>query len=395
MIDSPAETYLLECDHLLDAARRQSGLTDFGDEGFVEPMQVLLESLNTEANLNTIGRSVQYQRILNTLMNRLRIQAWLQQYPEIREEVIADPVLIVGLQRTGTTLLHRTLASDPAFFAPLWYEVRNPAPYMDWQFDPAQDQRIVEATAEVDAMLAANPELKAIHPMDPVGADEEILLLEHSFYSTVPESFYHLPTYGAWLESHDNRPGYDFLKLCLQFLQWQKERSGRSATRWLLKTPHHLHYISTLLDVFPDAKIIATHRDPVVTIPSAASFNYNLSVIGSDAADPVRVGEVWARKFCNGLEHTMATRELCGDAFYDVWFRDTVDKPLETIAGIYDWLGMELTPHVRSAMESYREANRREDRPQHTYTLDQFGFTEAELKAQFSAYRAAYIDARG
>ncbi len=391
MTDSAIPEVKLEVEALLAAATDATGLSDFGDPSFREPFAVLVDALNAEAKLNAGGRYGQYERLLNLLINRLRVEAWITRHPEILDEQITAPVVIIGLQRTGSTYFHRILASDSRFYAPLWYEVRNPAPPLDWDFE-AKDPRIVSAEAEVAAMLAANPELAAIHPMNPLAADEDILLLEHSFYSTVPDAFCNVPSYGRWNDSHDNTPAYTYLKRLLQCLQWQKKRRGQQAERWLLKTPHHLHHIATLLKVFPDAKIIQTHRDPLQTIPSAASMNYNLWILGSDEVDATAVGEQWAAKYARGTRHTMATREQHPNAFLDVWYRDTVTQPLKAVEAVYQFIDMPLTEEAREAMARFQDENRREDRPAHDYTLEQFGFTEAGLKEMFSEYRQRYIE---
>ncbi len=376
---------------LLARAAALEGLDDFGDDSFRTPFAVLVDALNNEAELNSVGRYTQYERLLNILRNRLRVEAWIKRYPDILDEVIAPPVVIIGLQRTGSTYFHRILASDKRFYAPLWYEVRNPAPPMDWDF-VSKDPRITSAEAEVAAMLEANPELAAIHPMDPVAADEDIMLLEHSFYSTIPDAFCNVPSYGQWNDEQDNTPAYQYLKRLLQCLQWQKRRSGQQAERWLLKTPHHLHHIATLLDVFPGAKIIQTHRDPLQTIPSAASMNYNLWIMGSDEVDPTVVGAQWAQKYARGTLHTLATRDAQPEAFLDVWYQDTVADPSDSVARVYDFIGMTLTDTAIAAMEKHREDNRREARPGHHYTLEQFGYSEAKLKQQFAEYRRRYIE---
>lgn len=390
MTSSDIPSVSFDFDALLADAQQQTGLDNFGDDSFREPLRVLLAALEDEAKLNPGGRYGQYERLRNLLVNRLKVEAWIERYPEILDETIEAPVVIVGLQRTGSTYLHRILASDTRFYAPLWYEVRNPAPELDWDF-ASKDSRITAAEAEVAAMLEANPELAAIHPMDPVAADEDIMLLEHSFYSTMPDAFCNVPSYGAWNDSHDNLPGYQYLKRLLQCLQWQKKRRGQQAQRWLLKTPHHLHHCGTLLTVFPDAQILQTHRDPLQTIPSAASMNYNLWIMFSDDVDPTVVGEQWAGKFARGTRHTMAVRDQHPYAFLDVWYKDTITDPLSVVERVYDFIGMPLTDAAREAMETYREANKRESRPSHDYTLEQFGFSEAQLKDMFAEYRERYL----
>ena len=378
-------------DKLLSRASEEEGLNNFGDESFREPYEVLVNALETEANLNDVGRYVQHERILNTLSNRLRLSEYIRLHPEILDEEIIAPAAIVGLPRTGTTMLHRVLASDSRFFAPLWYEVRNPAPFLDWK-PKETDQRLILAQAEVAALLEANPEIAAIHPMDPLGADEDILLLEHSFYSTVPNAFCNLPSYQKWLFSHSNQPGYDYLKLLLQCLQWQKkQRSGNSENlKWLLKTPHHLHFLDCLLNTFPDIKIIQTHRDPLDTIPSISSFNYNLWITQADEVSAAEVGHQWSGMFQRGLNHAMEVRDQHLDQFIDMSFKELLSRPIESSERIYSFIGMDITPEAASAMQAHREENKRELRPSHDYSLQDFGFTESGINALFSQYKHKY-----
>lgn len=381
----------LDAAAIIRDARERAGLEDFGDESFMVAMEKLLWSLEHEARLTPLGRTVQRQRIVDILVNRLRVQDHLTRYPEILQEKIVEPLVIVGLPRTGTTMLHRTIAADPRMFAPAWYEVRNPAPYPGWDYH-SKDPRITEAEQQVAAMLEGSPELAAIHPMDAEGPDEDIMLLEHSFYSTVPESAVNVPSYGRWLEEQDQTVAYEYLKVLLQFLQWQKKRAGQHGERWVLKAPHHLHFMDLVFKVFPDARVVQTHRDPLQTIPSLASMIHACWVLASDDVDPQEVGRQWARLFANGMRHTMQVREQLGDErFLDLWFRDTVSQPLQEIEKVYAFIGMELTPEARAAMETWQEYNRRDARPAHEYTLSEYGYTEAGLKQQFAEYRERYI----
>ena len=379
-------------DAVVAAARAVDGLRDFGDDSYRQPLELLLWSLEHEAQLNPLGRQVLRQRMVDILATRLRVADYLRRFPEIRDEEITAPLFIVGLPRTGTTMLHRTIAADHRMFAPLWYEVRYPSPAPDWNFTAAGDARITAARAEMAAMLAANPELMAIHPMDATGPDEDIMLLEQSFYSFNTQAFANIPSFDAWIESRDHTPGYEYFRLLLRFLQWQKKRSGQQGERWTLKAPHHLHYMDLVFKVFPDAKVVQSHRDPVETLPSLTSLIAGVWVIYSDSADPMEVGRQWSRKFARGMQHTMAVREAMGEGrFLDLWFEDTVSQPLAEIQKVYDFLGMELTPEARTEMARWQEFNRRELRPTHDYSLAQYGFTEAGLEQQFRAYRERFM----
>jgi hypothetical protein len=379
---------------LAEATRRAGGLTDFGDESFREPLRRLLEGLETEAKLSPAGRVAQWERVVGLLVNRLRQEEWVERHPEILEERIARPVVIVGFPRTGTTLLHRLVASDPGMNAVLWWECRNPAPFPGTRWGEP-DPRIADAREQVRRILEAMPELAAIHPWDPEGPDEEIMLLENSFLSWTPESFADLPSFGAWRQQQDLAPAYAYLARQLQFLQWQKRRAGRRGDRWVLKTPFHLGYVDELFAAFPDARVVQTHRDPLQSVPSYASMVVALWKLGRDDVDPVVVGQRWTRKFREALYSCMAARDRrWNDRFIDVWYRDVARDPLGEVRRIYAFIGRELTPECERAMRRWVESHPREGRPPHEYTLEQFGFSEAGIEEYFAEYRRRFIAGR-
>ena len=184
---------MIDTSDLMSGALQTSQRSGFQASDFEVPLNDLVDALNQEGRLNDIGKGFHSARLTDLLSNRLRMEVWLERHPEILEETINQPIVVIGLPRTGTTLLHRTIAADNQLLAPLWYEVRQPSPLNDNFVE--DDARIPIAQAEVAAMLEAAPELAAIHPMDPIAPDEEIMLLEHAFMSTVPECYAHLPRY--------------------------------------------------------------------------------------------------------------------------------------------------------------------------------------------------------
>lgn len=376
---------------ILAEARAKAGFDDFGDESFREPLRVLLRALDTEARLLDFGRAAQRGRIVELLVNRLRAERAFRAHPEILDETLGPPVVIVGLPRTGTTLLHRTLSQDPRLFSARWYECRFPAP-----FDPdapvgADDPRIPQAKAEVQAMLDGSPALAAIHPLDAMAADEEILLLEHSFLSTVPESGANVPSYGRWLDAHDQRPAYAYLKKLLQLLQWQKKRAGQHAERWVLKTPHHLGFADLVLETFPGALIVQTHRDPLESIPSLASMITALWVLVAEKVDPKEVARQWSAKMAAALQRCLEVRDQHPDRFLDVWFLDAAKDPVGQARRIYEVAGLSFTPEVEAAMRAFMATNPREGRPPHQYTLEEFGLDADGIARDFRAYRERFI----
>jgi hypothetical protein len=379
---------------LLAEARASTGLRELGDESFRVPLRALLASLREEAPLNAVGIALLRGRILESLMTRLRTEDWIRQHPEIEREEIAAPIVVVGQTRTGTTMLQRLLASDPRHHGPLWWEVRFPAPLPGTRWD-APDPRIPIAEAEVAGVLAADPEQASIHPWDAQAPDEEIMLLEHSFLSHVPEAFTNVPSYRAWIDGQDWTPAYAMLRRFLQFLQWQKRQRGVLRERWVLKTPGHLGYLDTLLEVFPGALIVQTHRDPVQTIPSAASLNRSLWRLSSDAVDDREVARQWQQRMVWAVRRCLASRERISERqIADVWFLDAIAKPLEVVAQIYGRFGIPLTAEARAAFETWLANNRRDKRPPHEYSLAEFGLTEAEIRADFADYRRRFVEPR-
>jgi hypothetical protein len=373
-------------------AQSNTGLTDFGEDPFREPLSVLLRSLREEAPLNALGCATLRGRIVASLETRLKTQHWLTRHPEILEEEIDAPLVVVGLMRTGTTMLHRLLASDPRHHAAMWWETRFPAPDQDTNWDEP-DRRIPPAEAEVAAILAADPRQASIHPWDALAPDEEVLLLEHSFLSHVPEAFANIPTYRDWINDQDWTPAYVYLKKLLQSLQWQKRQRGLIRERWVLKTPGHLGYVDTLFSVFPGARVIQTHRDPLETIPSSASMNHALWKLyseeegSSDAGAQIQERLAWATRRC------MESRERLGDdRFVDVWFQDALREPIAEITRAYGIFGIEMTSDARESIEKWRTDHPRNERPAHDYALADYGLTEEGIKAAFSAYRTRFIE---
>jgi sulfotransferase family protein len=383
----------LESEAILAEARRRTGLSDFGDPAFREPLEVLLRSLREEARLNAVGRAMQFERNVGLLVNRLRTEDAHRRHPEIARIRIERPLVIVGLARTGTTMLHRMMASDPRWLALLWYESRNPAPFPASEGAPV-DPRITDAEAEVAAMLAGSPDLIAAHPMDAHAPDEEIMLVEHAFTSWNPEAFCRVPSYSAHLDEIDLGPGYRYLLRLLQFLQWQKQRRGETATRWVLKAPYHLGSLDELFGVLPDARIAMTHRDPVQTVPSLASLVRTLYVLGSDSVDALEIGAHWSQRWSRALERAIASRAKREQAFLDVYYEDLVADPMAQVQRIYAHAGLELTDAARGAMKKWAVENERDRRPVHAYTLEEFGYTREGLRREFAAYCERFLGSR-
>ena len=378
----------INANEILDQAKSETGLSDLGEPLFFEGLNRLIDSINNEANLNEIGIQAQPIRIQGLLTNRLRFEEDLKKFPEILDQEIIAPIVIVGLPRTGSTMTHRLLASDPNHTAMLWWEGRYPA-LLPGEKRGDIETRMELGKAEVDAVVAASPEALDIHPWDYKGADEEILLLEHNFLSTVPESFMALPSYSEWIEDQDHTLAYEDLKKFIQYLQWQNP--GREKKRWVLKSPHHLGFIDKMISVFPDAKIIQTHRDPIKTVPSFCSMCANLFEPLTTNFDKVFIGKHWSKKLTRALNHCMNISEQHPDNFLDLEFLNMIKDPIDEMKKIYEFIGESFGEKTEVAMEAWREENKHE-MGAHKYSLEEYDLTESQINDNFAKYQQKYIN---
>ena len=378
---------MLDSKQIIDAAKNQTNLECFGNPLFLEGFECLVQSINEEADLNEIGMEAQQHRLVGILANLLRIEDACIQYPDILNEEIKSPVVIVGLPRTGSTMTHRLLASDPKHTAMLWWEGRYPA-MLPNEVRGHPNERMEMGKAEVEAVMQASPEALTIHPWDYKGADEEILLLEHTFFSTVPESFMRLPTYSKWVESQDHIHAYAQLKKMLQYLQWQNP--GRDKKRWVLKSPHHLGFIDKLLKIFPDSKVIQTHRDPLKTVPSFCSMCSNLFEPLTNSYDKNEIGHHWAHKLAKVLNHCMEVSNLNKENFLNLEFKKMIKDPILEMEEVYNFIGEDFNDQAENAMNAWKEENQHE-MGAHQYSLEEFGLESSFIDSYFREYINQYI----
>jgi hypothetical protein len=370
---------------LLAAARRESGLRDLGDESFRGPLRQLLASLEEEAHLHPLGRLLLRQSLVRALVNRLRIEDLCRRHPEIGELPVREPVFVLGLQRTGTTLLHRLLTCEPALRPLLSWEALNPAPFPGVIPSGGRDPRMRLAEVAERGLRYLAPEFFAIHPVEAHAPEEDVLLLDLSFMSPTADATLSVPRYSAWLRATDQRPSYQMFRRAIQLLLWQ--RPGR----WLGKTPHHLENLDALLGVFPDAKVIQTHRDPVRVVASYASMMAHGRAIFSDRVDARAVGAQLAGQAVRAVTRAISVRDAAASgAFHDVAYPDLLADPLKEIRRIYDFLGFSLAPATEASMQRWLAANPQNKRGVHRYRLEDFGLDRAQLERSFEPYRQRF-----
>ncbi len=378
----------LEPEALLAAARRRTGLEDFGDASFHEPLRILLRSIEDEARLHPIGRLITRTRIVSALATRLRLEELARRHPAIAAEPLTRPIVIVGLPRTGTTFLHRLLASDASRIRALMsWEALMPVPAAG---ETAPDARIAAAVRSQSALKYLAPDFFAVHPINARGPEEEILLLDLAFRSTVPEATMHVPTYAAWLESADQGPAYRQMARALRALTWQR-RPPSEGFRWVLKTPHHLEWIDELPKVLDDPLIVWTHRAPEEVVGSFCSMIAHGRGVFSDHVDPLEIGRSWLRKGTRMVERAMDARARLGsESFVDVAYADLLRDPLGTARLIQERAGLPWTAATEATLSSTLGRETKDRHGKHRYSLEAFGLSRDAVRASFARYTASY-----
>lgn len=381
----------LEKDAVTSAAVEETGLSDFGDPWFEAPFSTLLDSIREEARLNTAGEFAARLQFNKVLCDRLTAIEWFKRHPEILERSIKRPVVIVGPMRSGTTRLHRLLASDHRFSHMRSFETISPVPrpgFEDVLAGRKRDFRPTLAKRIMRVARLANPRTLSIHPTGPFEPEEELGLLVNSMYGMKHEAQWRVPTYGRWCERIDAIPAYRHMADLLRLIGWSQQVS--EIRPWILKTPQHMLDLPALLEVFPDARIIFTHRDPKKIVGSAASLAWNQTAIYSDDVTPYEVGREWQRKSVLQVERMLAARSLVpAERRIDVGY-DAMDRDWRgTMERIYAFLGLDMAPAV-PAMERYLQRAVGLKRQPHTYSLEQFGLAEAEVRERFAPYVARF-----
>ncbi len=383
-----ADTPELEKDALLRRAREYTGLDDFGaDRWFEQPLEVLLEAIRGEAQLNPAGEWSARAQIEKMLHDRLRAEKWFARHPEILARPLPHPVIVVGPMRSGTTRMHRLLAADHRFTHLRSFETISPVPRPE--FVPGgPDFRVTLAARIMRVARLANPRTLTIHPTGPLEPEEELGLLVHSFWSTKHDAQWWIPSYTRWCEQQDPTPAYLQMARLLKLIGWSQQAS--SLRPWVLKTPQHMLDLPVLLKIFPDARLIFTHRDPLAVVGSAASLAWNQTIIYSDHAVAERVGREWLRKTRLQVERMHeARRHIPPERQIDIHYEEMERDWRGAMARVYRFLGLELEPAL-PAMEAYQRRTAALKRRPHEYSLEEFGLSPGRVLDELGDYVKTY-----
>jgi transposase len=367
-----------------EASRAAGGADDFGEGPFLEPLRRLLGSLEEEAELTFLGRSIARRTLVRVIRNRLQLVADRKRHPEIAEVEIRRPLVVVGLPRTGSTILHDLLACDPASRAPLTWECDAPSPPPE-RATRDSDPRIAASDAEIAGVDRLIPGFRAMHPMGARMSQECVVLNMHAMATPIFHNAYRVPGFEDWVDDAcDWAPVYAFHRRQLQHLQWRCP-----GERWVLKSGGHMWALDRLLETYPDACIVATHRDPVKVAASFASLATLVRSMASDAVDPREVAADWTPRLAKVLDRATAVRDsgrFAPERFYDMAFRDLLKDPMGVVERIYDHFGFALSGAAADAMRAFIARNPQGKHGIHRYHPAEYGLDPEREWERFGHY---------
>jgi len=372
-------------DAFVEQARAQTGLDDFGADGWQAGLAAYCAALETDAHLNDLGQVAVPAQIVGALANRMKIVDWAAHHPEVTAAPVDVPLVVVGMFRGGTTFLSQLLDQDVRFRSLLRWESADPVP------PPTRDEW--RRGARVDAVAAAggmmeqiNPGFKKIHHEPADGPTECVTLLGHDFQSLLWATVANVPSYIEWLYTNDETSAYDYHHLALQVLQ-----SGGVPGPWMLKSPHHAIALPELTAHYPQAALVVTHRDPTVLAASVCSLITSLAGTFTDADQREQIARTWPRLLETCIERLDTFRAQRPEVeIVDVRYADLVGDPVATVERIYERTGIELDAETRAAFTAYVQAHPRGEFGAHRYDFASLGLDEGALRGRFADYIARY-----
>lgn len=375
----------MRVEDLIAKASEQTGFSDLGDDRILEPLQRLVQGLNEEARLNDGGRQRVEANLIATLANRLKIENYLTNNPQLLAQAVEKPTFVFGLPRTGTTLLINLMSVDPARRCFLRWEALDsvPPPQPSELHDGPRFQQCQEMT---ELSLKYAPHISAIHHEDADSPTECQFAMSPSFVAQYYDSMYHMPSYHQWfLHEADYLPAFEFHKRFLQLLQ---ENTGG---HWTLKNPWHPLFLNTLTSVYPDAQLVMTHRDPVEVVASAASLLKAVRPMFSDEVDMQAIGQCLLETFDLMIARTLAYKDEHGwDSIYDVQYQQLMRDPITEMKKLYAHFDEPFSPEAEVAMQSYMTNNPKGKHGRHSYDLADYGLTADGVRERYGEYCSTF-----
>lgn len=373
-------------DQLVAKAAERAGLDDFGGDSWVEGLRVLVDTCESAPGVNPGGRDFVYGQFVDALWNRLRVVDYVKRHPDVTEQRIEAPVVVLGLPRTGTSLASYLLDQDPLRRSLLTWEAEDSVP-PSTPDTLRTDPRCVKKRAELDVLAEGlkAADIPMVHWDEADGPTECLFVQNQDFKAYLWEAFMPTPAYAEWLLQTDMSSAYQYQKTVLQMLQSQAPGT------WSLKMPSHAVHIETLLATYPDVRIVWAHRDPVKSAASFLRLNYlSRAVLGADIDVGVIVPNV-LRQLKEHLDRSLAARRRIGDGrFFDLHYADLMRDPIAVMRALYAWAGDELTDTTEQAMRDWLAAHPQDRFGVAPYSLDGSGVARADLAPIFEEYLSVF-----
>lgn len=375
----------LSADSFMRWAERTTGLDDWGGNGIERRIEACADAVQYNDNLTAFGRlSLRFWLHVH-FTNHLKVVDFVKRHPDVRDVPVEAPLVITGYYRTGTTLLHNLLGADPRHHLPMTWELTLPVPMSD---NPEVDRRLRRSATH--AMFAANryaiPDQAAAHNIEVDGPEECFFLTENDGAGTTLFNTYQAYDYAFDQLEWDLRPTYEFLKLQYQVLTYRRPKR-----RLVLKCPWHLWNLDTLLAVFPDAKIVQTHRSILKSLPSNCSLSAMTTSKFAKEIDLPRLGAFWRDFYRVGLERSTRVREtIPANQLFDVRLSDLAKDPVELFRTMYDHFGMEWSDHLDARYRVRMRENPKDQHGVHVYTLKDFGLDAKALTSEYAEYHERF-----
>ncbi len=377
---------MIQVSQIIEGAKAATGLSDFGADGWQEGLEILTDSANREADLNEMGVASYIGQCTMFLMRRLEIEDWYTRHPEIDEQQIVAPLLVLGMPRTGSTALHCQLGEDRNVRVMRNWECMMPCPPPEaatyWT-----DPRIAMMEEQMKLRDIETPRMKQMLPSSATTPTEDQVTMGFDFKSQMFQATFRIPSYTDWFNNRaDLVPTMQYVKRVLKLLQWRCP-----PTRWRLKNPTYMLLIDALDKVFPDARYVMTHRDVADVIPSVADLYFELSRNNTDRPDKPWMGAVMRECCALGLQRMIAFRDAGNEhRFFDIHFAAFQKDPFPSLEGLYKFLGEELTQDTRERVTRWRAEQPRDKHGLHEYDPAEFGLDRDELRQYYKFYSDRY-----
>jgi Sulfotransferase family len=384
-----AETFVpsrapMSADELIATARRRTGLPEFGEASFIGPLQIFLRACFDEADLSASGRIATGWDVVRFLSNLLRLREAEERAPKILNQPIVRPIFISGLPRSGTTFLHSLLTEDPANLVPRVWQLIEP--YRSNRFGP--DLRRFRVTQQLRLFGLLAPDFRRMHPINADSPQECSEITAHVFASLRFDTTYRIPSYRQWLDATGHLEAYRFHKRFLQHLQHQSGGNGR----WVLKCPDHVFALPAIRSVYPDARLVFVHRDPLAVLLSVARLTETLRRPFTRSIDKAEIGRQDSQRWLAATELMIsaAQEQRFAEPIFHVHYVDLVNDPVGTAAALYQHFGENLTAEAGARIGHLVEVKPNGGYRAHGSRLEEYGLDAALERERYARYMAHF-----